>query len=151
MDVEPLLAEERAGWEELRSVLDRIPLDRIEEPGVTPEGWSPKDVMFHVGAWCAECANQLEQIRLGTFVNQEDWEEDRRNREWFETSRRLDVSTVRAELHTAHARMLREWEALSEITPAAWEWFEESGSLHYAEHVRDLRGWLEGREPDGRS
>lgn len=144
MDVDRLLAEERAGWDELRSVFDRIPPGRIDEPGVTPEGWSPKDVMFHVGAWCAECANQLERIRMGTFATQ-DWETDRKNREWFETSQRLDVPTVRAELHGARTWMLQEWEALAEITPDAWEWFEESGPLHYAEHVQDLRGWLEGR------
>lgn len=144
MDVERLLAEERGGWDEMWSVFDRIPPERLEERGVTPEGWSPKDVMFHVGAWCAECGNQLERIRLGTFVN-ESWETDRRNREWFETSQRLDVPTVRVELHAARARMLQEWEALAEITPDAWEWFEESGPLHYAEHVKDLRAWLEGR------
>ena len=37
------------------------------EPSATPDGWSPKDVMFHVGAWLAECAKVLEQIREGTF------------------------------------------------------------------------------------
>jgi hypothetical protein len=28
------------------------------------------------------------------------------------------------------------------VTPLAREWFEESGSLHYAEHIGSLGRWL---------
>jgi hypothetical protein len=28
------------------------------------------------------------------------------------------------------------------VTPVAVEWFEESGALHYAKHVEDLRAFL---------
>jgi hypothetical protein len=142
MDVDRLLADEDAGWRALHQAFDAIPRERLDEPGVTPDGWTAKDVMFHVGAWCAECGNQLERIRLGTYLTH-DWETDRKNREWFETSRRLDIPTVQAEITAAHARMLQEWAALGEITPPAWEWLEESGPLHYAEHLRDIHAWLE--------
>ena len=30
------------------------------------------------------------------------------------------------------------------VTPDAWEWFEESGPLHYAAHAKDLEAWLAG-------
>ena len=54
MDVEGMLAAEDAGWHGLCEVLDRFTADQMEEPGVTPDGWSPKDVMFHVAAWMAD-------------------------------------------------------------------------------------------------
>jgi hypothetical protein len=141
MDVDRLLADEDAGWRALHQAIDAIPRERLEEPGVTPDGWTAKDVMFHLGAWCAECGNQLERMRMGTYEDR-DWETDRKNREWFETSQRLDVPTVQVELFAAHTRMLQEWAALEEVTASAWEWLEESGPLHYAEHLGDIHAWL---------
>ena len=148
MDVDRLLAEEDAGWRELHATFDTVPAERFEEPGVNAEGWSPKDLMFHVGAWCAECGVQLERIAMGTFDASDglaDRTVDEMNRAWLETSRTLDPPTVLAEFHAARARMMQAWQALDQVTADAWEWFEESGPLHYAEHLRELRGWLEGR------
>lgn len=142
MDADRLIVEEEAAWRTLLDVFASIAPERFEESAVTDEGWSPKDVMFHIGAWCAEAANQLERIRTGTSV-EGTTDTEAKNREWFETSQRLDVPTVRAELRPARARMIREWQSLAEATPSAQEWFEESGSMHYAEHIRDLRAWLE--------
>jgi hypothetical protein len=51
VDVEGLLAEEEQGWLELTDVLGDVPPERFDEPSVTDEGWSPKDVMYHVAAW----------------------------------------------------------------------------------------------------
>jgi len=119
--------------------------DELQRTGLTPEGWSVKDAMFHIGAWMADCANQLERMRLGTFVERVDTipDIDRTNREWFEVSKTLELKTVRVELVAAHQRMLQEWAALTEPTPAAWEWFEESGPIHYRKHLDDLRGWAD--------
>jgi hypothetical protein len=99
-----------------------------------------KDVMFHIAAWAAECGAQLERIRMGTFVRSE-VDVERLNREWFELSRTMDPHTVRAELAAARTRMVLEFGTLPEVTPDAVEWFEESGPLHYAEHLVDLRPW----------
>ena len=148
MDVDRLLAEEDAGWRELHATFDTVPAERFEEPGVNAEGWSPKDLMFHVGAWCAECGVQLERIAVGTYDMPDPLEDqtvDQMNLAWLETSRTLDPPTVLAEFHAARARMMQAWQALDQVTADAWEWFEESGPLHYAEHLRELRGWLEGR------
>jgi Mycothiol maleylpyruvate isomerase N-terminal domain len=111
---------------------------------VTPEGWSPKDVMFHVGAWMADCGLQLERMRAGSFDPEEETREtiERRNAEWFELSRSMDPHEVRVEFGAARQRMVEEFGSMPEITPEAWEWFEESGPLHYAKHVTDLEGWL---------
>jgi hypothetical protein len=144
-DVARLLAEEERGWRELHGLFEALPTDAMEQPDLTPEGWSAKDLMCHIGAWMADCANQLERMRMGTFEDRVDTAEDieRMNREFLEASRMMDVRSVIASYHSARNRMLQEFMALPEITPAAWEWFEESGPLHYAKHVADLRAWAE--------
>jgi hypothetical protein len=44
---EACLAEMRASWDELTSVIDSIPHDRLEEPGVVGE-WSVRDLVAHM-------------------------------------------------------------------------------------------------------
>ena len=140
MDAEALLDAEETKWNELCAEVGRFTDEELERPGVTPDGWSVRDVLFHIAAWAAECGQQLEQMRAGT------WEDphldvERQNREWFELSRTMDVKTVRAEFAAARTRMVVEFGTLPEVTPAAMEWFEESGPLHYEEHLVDLRSW----------
>jgi hypothetical protein len=144
MDVARLLADEDVGWHELNIVFERIPADRFEEPTLTPEGWSPKDAMFHIGAWMADCGVQLERMRAGTFRPDEETREtiERQNQAWYELSRTMEAHDVRVEFASARTRMCEEFGAMTEVTSDAWEWFEESGPLHYAEHLPDLRAFL---------
>jgi hypothetical protein len=141
-EVARLIAEEERRWAELHVVLGRIPKARLEEPSVTEEGWSPKDVMFHVGAWLALAARQLDRIREGTYAG-DGVTPDERNRDWFALSRTLDVPTVRAELESSRLIARDALAALPEVTPEAREWFEESAPLHYAEHLPGLVRWLD--------
>jgi hypothetical protein len=138
-----LISEEERGWAELRVVLRRIPQARLEEPSVTDDGWSPKDVMFHVGAWLALAARQLDRIREGTYAI-DGITADERNRDWLALSRTLDVPTVRAELESSRLIAHDALAALPAVTPEAREWFEESAQLHYAEHLPGLVRWLDG-------
>ena len=145
MDAERLIAEEEAGWARLLDVFASIPDDRFEEPTVTPEGWSPKDVMFHVGYWMADCADVLERITAGTWDGGEDETPatiEATNREGSNDPRTMSVAEARGGFHDGRRRMLAAFRALDEVTPGAWEWFEESGPLHYAKHVEDLAAWL---------
>lgn len=151
MDVARLMADEDARWQELVATFERIPADRFEEPTLTPQGWSPKDAMFHIGAWMADCGLQLERIRAGTFRPGEETREtiERQNQAWFELSRTMHERDVRAEFASARTRMCEEFGEMPEVTPDAWEWFEESGPLHYAEHLPELRSFL-GEDASGR-
>ncbi|MCI4355347.1 MAG: maleylpyruvate isomerase N-terminal domain-containing protein, partial [Thermoplasmata archaeon] len=128
-----------SGWLRLHALFAAIPQERYEEPSLTPEGWSAKDVMFHVGAWLAECAQVLERIRGGTFdpVEPEPSTEER-NRIWFEISRRMEPNDVRAVFEGARHKTRGCFARLPSMTPDAWAWFEESGPLHYASHASDL-------------
>jgi hypothetical protein len=141
-DVEGLLSEEEAGWAVLRGAFDAVPQERFEEPTVTAEGWSPKHLMFHVGAWCGVCDTHLERIRTDTLVDDE-LDTDTRNREFFEVAKGLDAPSVRAELLASRNRMREALQRFDQITPSAQEWFQESGAIHYADHVRDLLAWQE--------
>jgi hypothetical protein len=149
MDGEALVHEERIEWSRLEQVFARVAPDRFGEPTVTPEGWSPKDAMFHVAGWLEDCARVLESIRDGTFdpaagraESQRDHVE-RVNAELFERSRGMEAASVRQAFPAARARARAAFAALDEITTEAWEWFDESGPRHYLEHARDIAAWLE--------
>jgi hypothetical protein len=139
-----LLREEQDAGDALWRCFERIPDGRIEEPTLTPEGWSPKDAMFHVAGWMEDCAQQLERMREGSFDATEETRDtiERQNQAWFEISRTMSPVEVRAGFTAARDRMIEAFGALPEITPEAVEWFEESGALHYAKHVEDLQGFL---------
>jgi hypothetical protein len=140
MDVQALLADEDSGWIRLCAAVERFDDELLRRPGVTPDGWAVRDVLFHIAAWAADCGQQLERIRAGTFVPpDEDVEEQ--NRRWFELSRTMDVHLVRAELAASRTRMIEAFATLPEVTADAVEWFEESGALHYHAHVADLEAW----------
>ena len=140
VESERLLAEEDARWRELGAEIERRSDEELEVPGVTPDGWTVKDVMFHIAAWAADCATQLERMRSGTWVRPDE-DVERQNREWFELSRTMELDLVRAELAASRSRMVAEFGSLPQVTSDAQEWFEECGPLHYEAHLRDLRSW----------
>lgn len=144
MEVDRLLREEEEAWAVLGATFERVPAERFEEPTLTPEGWSPKDSMFHVAGWLADCARVLEQIREGTFdrAAQDALVIDLINQEWFELSRTMDASIVRAEFAATRLKARECFATLPEVTDYAREWFEESAPIHYREHGKDLEAWL---------
>jgi hypothetical protein len=137
-----LVDREEGAWVELHGALGAFRPERLEA-SLNEEGWSPKDVMFHIGAWLAEAGKQLERMCTGTFVEPE-LDTDELNARWLEVSRSLDVEAATVELMSSRTRMLQALEALPEITPKAQEWFEESGDVHYLEHLPELRAALAG-------
>jgi Mycothiol maleylpyruvate isomerase N-terminal domain len=141
MDADRLLAEEDAGWRELTELFGQVPQDRFEEPSVTPEGWSAKDVMFHVVAWLDEASEALDRERAGV-PDPEGLDTEAKNARFLEISRTLGAEDVLSRMEPSRGRMLRCWAALDAVTPGAWEWLNESGPQHYAEHAKDLRAWI---------
>jgi hypothetical protein len=132
-------AEDR-GWAELRALVDPLGPEQLVRDGYYQD-WSVKDLLAHLGCWMAEAVLVLEQLRVGTFNG---WEPDVEalNALWYDTWRDQDVRTVWAELHSARARMLEEWDRLPEVSEIADEWFRESGGEHYDEHLPRLRDWV---------
>ncbi len=140
-DRRDLVDAEEAGWVELMDLVSSVAHEQLDEPGYTEDGWSVKDLIAHIGAWHAEAANVLEQMRHGTYERKR-WDVDALNRQFHQANKNLTASAVMAECAASRYRMLVEWNALSEITPEAEEWFRESGPGHYAEHVPRLREWV---------
>jgi hypothetical protein len=136
-----LFDREDAAWAELHEALDAFGPEQLQSSTLNEEGWSPKDVMFHIGAWLAEAGWQLERMSAGTFVEPE-LDIDELNARWLEVSKGVDVETAKAELMSSRTRLLQALEDLPEITPQAQEWFEETGDVHYLEHLPELRAAL---------
>jgi hypothetical protein len=132
-------AEDR-GWADLRGMVDPLSPLQITTDGYY-EDWSVKDLLAHLGCWMAQAAIMLERIRLETFDGW-DPDADALNATWYEVWRDQELRAVWAELHSARARMLQEWDALPTVTDLADEWFRESGEEHYAEHVPRLGEWV---------
>jgi hypothetical protein len=141
-DVDRLLAEEERGWLDLTEVFGDVPPERFVEPSVTPEGWSPKDVMYHVAAWTEEAATVLGRIAAGTH-RESDVDTQAKNDEWFEVGRGLEDDVVRIRFAKGRTAMRQAFTQLDDVDADAWEWFDESGPRHYAEHAADLRTFLE--------
>ncbi|MEA2520747.1 MAG: hypothetical protein QOI81_393 [Actinomycetota bacterium] len=145
MDRERLQHEEEEGWQALLRTFARVPSNRFDEPTLTPEGWSAKDAMFHVGYWLADCVRVLDTIAAGTFERaaEDAIDIEELNAQGFARSRGMETDAVRAGFLGARSRSLESFGRLESLTPDAWEWFEESGPLHYRKHVEDLDLWLQ--------
>ena len=144
---EDLLRREAEGWAHIDALVDGLTPEEIERVGLTDEGWSVRDMMWHVAAWSEDTARVLREIEAGTWDGEDPTEApgytDRVNREWFARSRTMEVEEVHSAWHAMRVRMLEAFGALGEVTPDAVEWFEEAGPAHYAEHLPDLQAWVE--------
>ena len=70
-----LTAREAGAWASFEVAVSAVPRDRRSEPSL-PDGWSVKDVLWHVAFWWDECAATLERIHLGA----QDARRERRHR-----------------------------------------------------------------------
>lgn len=144
---EDLLRQEAEGWARIDGLVDGLTPEQIERPGYTDEGWSVKDMMWHVAAWSQDAARVLGEMGSGTWDGHDPSDEagytDRMNLEWFARSRTMAIEEVRPAWYVARERLLESFGALGEVTPDAEEWFDETGATHYAEHVPGLQAWVE--------
>ena len=151
MDPDRLLREEDEGWRRLEAIRARVSADRIEEPTVTPDGWSPKDTLHHVAAWLDLCGEVLERIGAGSWSAEDEdafAPVDDLNARQFAVGTTMGPDEVEASLQRARTRARRAFADLDDISPEAWSWFEESGPMHYAKHAHDLLAFVEGLTPD---
>jgi hypothetical protein len=109
-----------------------------------------KDLLWHLARWQEEAARVLSEGAwdLDRGATEPGWV-DRVNGEALAAGRRMGLEDVRAGGHERRTRMRRVFEALREAPPAAVEWFEESGPLHYAEHSAELLVWTERLRSQG--
>jgi hypothetical protein len=141
MDEREEHARHEAGvWAGFEALLSRVPEERLNDPGVLGGTWTVKEMLHHVTGWMRECADHLEAMAAGTFVEPEESDEitDARNAAFAEEARSMDVTDVRAGLDAARDAVLRSWAELPEVDDVAVEWFAGETYEHYEEHLPDL-------------
>ena len=153
METDRLLAQEAEAWDAFGALVASLDRERFEEPTVTPEGWSVKDVLVHVACWLDDCGRILEGIRDGAYDPATAEEEtagyvERVNAEHAMRARTMSVAAADALLIEGRTRARGAFSALERIDTKAWGWFEESGPMHYAKHAHDLSAWAAGAPPD---
>jgi hypothetical protein len=147
---EDLLRLEDDAWRAVERAVEAVGPEQAERPGLGTDAWSIKDLIWHLARWHEEAARVLGR-RAGDAdpASSEPGWVDRLNAQALATGRRMDLASVKAGGRERRARMRGAFAALEEIAPAAEEWFEESGTLHYAEHADDLARWTERLRSQG--
>jgi hypothetical protein len=138
-----LLAAEAEGWNELSSLVDSMSEDLLERPGVTPDGWTVKDTMWHVAMWWQDFVEAVPRFSDPAFDPDDDSGDDvdATNRAWFEESSRLDLDVVRDRWARARDDGLAAFASMQHPPRAAERWLEECSTIHYEKHLIDLRAW----------
>jgi hypothetical protein len=141
-DPRQLLDREQEGWERFLDAVVAVDASRRDEPGVTAEGWSATVAVFHVAWWLDECGRVLEEIGRGRWDPATDpadgAEIDAINASHVARARAMAWDDVVEALVVARKHAREAFGALPEATPDAWSWFEESGPIHYEEHLAPL-------------
>src|SRR5215210_4932912 len=76
---EDLLEIERERWIQLRKLLGEIPASRTDEPSIDPDGWSVRDLVWHLACWNDVVRHQLDLMRQGAFDDRSEWDTDQNN------------------------------------------------------------------------
>ena len=143
---EDLLRREAEGRDRIAGLLDGLSIEQLERPGLTPEGWSIRDLLWHLASWSEDTARVLREMAAGTWDGSDPSLEpgwtDRTNDEQFARSRTMGIGEARAAWIEGRRAALEAFGALEDVTPQADEWFDESGPTHYAGHLPGLGGWV---------
>ena len=140
---EELLTRERERWADLKKLIDAIPASRADEPTVNPEGWSAKDVVWHLSCWNDFVRAQLEMVQSGTFDADFDWNTEENNARFLASGRSVAYPEALSALEDSRARVIRAMEQLDEVSPRALEMFSEPAYTHLDDHLPELRRFLE--------
>ncbi|MEO8476785.1 MAG: maleylpyruvate isomerase N-terminal domain-containing protein [Actinomycetota bacterium] len=126
-----LTDREAAAWVEFRAAVDAIPEDRRESPVLT-DGWSVKDVLWHVAFWWDNLTPTYEAIRAGVTLPEGDT--DATNARVLDEGRERSLGEVETGLERSRTTMLGAWTGAPD-DPHADEVFVWETIEHYEEHL----------------
>jgi hypothetical protein len=144
-----LLRLERDRWTLLQHLLGEIPLSRTDEPSLTPEGWSVRDLVWHLAYWNDVVTTQLTLMRAGEFDDGFDWDTEENNARFLETGRSVAFSESLSALERSRTHVIHAMEQLQEVSPRALELFSEPAYQHVDDHLPELRRFLGTDGPSG--
>ena len=142
MDKDTLTMREDEAWAEFRAAIEGLTPDELEKPGANADGWSMKDVLWHIAHWWNDLAGMLEEvIEGGTFVEppEDDEATNAENAQVLEASRQMTIDAVESGVEVARARLLAAWDEVPEVDEALERWFVWETIEHYEEHLEDSR------------
>lgn len=139
---EDLLELERDRWTMLQQLLGEVPTSRTDEPTLTPEGWSVRDLVWHLACWNDVVATELESMRAGTFDERFDWNTEENNARFLVSGRSVTYPDALAALQTSRERVVRAMAQLEHVSARALELFSEPAYQHADDHVPEVRRFL---------
>lgn len=143
MDRDELLRVERERWSEFEELVRSVPADRLDDPTLNHDGWSVKDLLWHMGSWDDEIADQLERIRAGTYTGHR-WDTDRTNARYLAEGKNANARSARELWSRARDRVRSEMDLQPELTAPVEDLFSESAYAHMDDHLPELRRFVEG-------
>jgi len=126
-----LTAREAEAWASFEAAVDAVPRQLRSAPSLS-DGWSVKDLLWHVAFWWNEGAAGFERIHLGSEESGETGDTDETNAAALEASRAMTLDEVEAEMVRIRGRMLRAWAEV--LSDDAAETFVSETVEHYDEH-----------------
>jgi hypothetical protein len=156
MDRTELLSHMDAGRARLETALARVDADELAAP-VLHDGWSIKDMLYHLGFWERRAANLYETLRRGDtpVTPRSDAEMDDLNARAYSAGQERGPDEVRSEETAAYLALRQIAETAPEadlFDPARFSWTEgrpfyhwiEGNSYgHYDEHLPEVMAWLD--------
>jgi hypothetical protein len=151
-----LLAEINKEWDELNALLRQIPRQRMMQRGVTPGGWSVKDILAHILGWQQHLLKWHEtELRGGTPAVPApgmNWGDLKRFNEMiYQEHRRRALPAVLRDFAAYHRRMLQLVDRTADadlLAVGRYKWMGPTWSLsdycraETASHYRWARKWI---------
>lgn len=138
-----LTTREAEAWAAFYRLVDEVPADRREQP-VLSDGWSVKDVLWHIAFWWADLPAQLDRIRTDAPQVQDEGT-DERNASALAQGRTRTLAEVEGEVVRTRDALLAAWASAPEGARAdevfVWETIE-----HYEEHEPQVRAFLDAQD-----
>jgi hypothetical protein len=131
---------ESDSWAEFEGLLSHIPRDRWEEPGVL-DGWTLKEMLWHVGGWLRKCAANLEALAAGGEEPESELTVDETNERLAAEARSMAPDAVWVAVVEARELVRRRFQELPEVDERAIQELADETYEHYPEHVPDLRAF----------
>jgi uncharacterized damage-inducible protein DinB len=140
-DRDALTAAEAEAWAAFEAAIEVVPRDRREEPA-TADGWSVKDVLWHVAYWWGDGAETYRAMREGTFEDRESTAEetDATNAGVLAEGRAMSLEEVEAGAAEIRDKMLEAWRRAPDRRDADENFVSETVE-HYEEHLPALRAF----------
>ncbi len=135
-----LLAREARAYAAFEEAVAAVPADQREEPAL-PDGWSVKDVLWHVAYWWRDGERSFRAMRAGTYA-EEDWtaeQTDATNERVLAESRSTSAADVEAGVAAAREDVLEAFASVAGVRRAD-ELFGSETIEHYEEHLEAVRG-----------